>query len=109
MQTHSLDLLAIHSAFRKLAETCGWQVYHTPKNLAAAIAVESAELLEIFQWLTEEQSKAVAQDQEVKTKVADEAADILMYLIELCARLEIDLSQAVAQKIIKNEIKHNKK
>lgn len=107
MQTRSLDLLAIHKAFRQLAETRGWQAYHTPKNLAAAIAVEAAELLEIFQWLTEEQSRAVAQDPEAKTKVADEVADILMYLTELCARLEIDVAQAVAHKIKKNHLKHS--
>lgn len=109
MQTHLLDLLTINRAFRQLAEARAWQAYHSPKNLAAAIAVESSELLEIFQWLTEAESVALAQDLEAKSRVADEVADILMYLTELCARLEINLPQAVAQKIEKNKVKYGDK
>lgn len=102
-----LDLTAVNRAFRELAERKGWRAYHTPKNLAAAVAVEAAELLEIFQWLTDEQAAAV-QHNPTKTLVADEAADVVMYLIELCAQLDIDLSEAVQQKIIKNQLRADK-
>lgn len=102
MQQQQLDLAQINRAFRELAERKAWQVYHTPKNLAAAVAVEAAELLENFQWLSDEQAAALKDDALAKGKVADEVADVLMYLVELCARMEIDLAEAVAQKICKN-------
>lgn len=105
MMNNTLDLTVINRAFRTLAETNGWQAYHTPKNLAAAVSVESAELLEIFQWLTDEQSMRVAHDPAVKTRVADEVADIVMYLTELCVRLDIDMGAAIADKIEKNKRK----
>lgn len=105
MQPHLLDLATITSAFRELAKREGWQAYHTPKNLAAAVSVEAAELLEIFQWLSDEQARGLARDPEAKIKVADEVVDVLMYLVELCARLDIDLVDAVAQKIEKNKSK----
>lgn len=103
-----LDLAAINLAFRDLAVAKGWQAYHTPKNLAAAVAVEAAELLEIFQWLTDEQAQAVQHHLPAKTRVADEAADVVMYLVELCARLDIDLADAVTQKIAKNVLKQSR-
>lgn len=102
MQQQQLDLAQINRAFRELAERKAWQAYHTPKNLAAAVAVEAAELLENFQWLSDEQAAALKDDALAKGKVADEVADVLMYLVELCARMEIDLAEAVAQKICKN-------
>jgi NTP pyrophosphatase (non-canonical NTP hydrolase) len=102
MKNHTLDLADIHQAFRQRAAVKGWQAYHTPKNLAAAVAVEAAELLEIFQWLTDEQAQHVKDDAEAKNRVADEVADIVMYLTELCARLDINMPAAIAQKIDKN-------
>ena len=102
MKNHTLDLADIHQAFRQRAAVKGWQAYHTPKNLAAAVAVEAAELLEIFQWLTDEQAQQVKDDAEAKNRVADEVADIVMHLTELCARLDINMPAAIAQKIDKN-------
>lgn len=104
MQNVLLDLTEINLAFRTLAENKGWQAYHTPKNLAAAISVEAAELLEIFQWLSDEQAQQL--NGTAKAQVADEAADVVMYVVELCARLGIDLPTAVADKIGKNALKH---
>ncbi len=102
MSQQSLDLAAISRAFRNLAQARGWQAYHTPKNLAAAAAVEAAELLEIFQWLTDEQAAALVDDAGQKVRVADEVADVVMYLLELCERLDIDMADAIAQKIARN-------
>lgn len=106
MTQSSLDLATINRAFRELAERKGWQAYHTPKNLAAAVAVEAAELLEVFQWLTEEQAQALQHDSLAKIRVADEVADVVMYVIELCRRLDIDLAEAIAQKIQKNNTRY---
>lgn len=82
-----------------------WQPYHTPKNLAAALSVEAAELLEIFQWLTPEQAERVMEDPESAHRVADEVADVLAYLLQFCDALGIDPLAALAAKIDRNELR----
>ncbi|MFC8492088.1 nucleotide pyrophosphohydrolase [Streptomyces sp. NPDC057235] len=82
-----------------------WQPYHTPKNLAAALSVEAAELLEIFQWLTPEQAERVMEDPESAHRVADEVADVLAYLLQFCEALGIDPLAALAAKIDRNELR----
>jgi len=78
-----------------------WEQFHSPKNLAMALAGESGELLEHFQWLTEAQSQELAPDKQ--DAVALELADILIYLIRLAERLDIDLVDAANRKIDINE------
>ncbi|MTE21436.1 nucleotide pyrophosphohydrolase [Streptomyces sp. TRM43335] len=80
-----------------------WQPYHTPKNLAAALSVEAAELVEIFQWATPEQSARVMADPERAARVADEVADVLAYLLQFCEVVGIDVTEALADKIERNE------
>ena len=82
----------------------GWQEFHTPKNLACAIVSESAELLELFQWLTPEQSQNI--DTNYCQAVADEIADILIFMLTLSNTLQIDLAEAVINKLEKNAIKY---
>ncbi|MFC8013586.1 nucleotide pyrophosphohydrolase [Streptomyces cinereoruber] len=82
-----------------------WQPYHTPKNLAAALSVEAAELLEIFQWLTPEQAERVMEDPESAHRVADEVADVFAYLLQFCEALGIDPLAALAAKIDRNELR----
>ncbi|MFC8884287.1 nucleotide pyrophosphohydrolase [Streptomyces cinereoruber] len=82
-----------------------WQPYHTPKNLAAALGVEAAELLEIFQWLTPEQAERVMEDPESAHRVADEVADVFAYLLQFCEALGIDPLAALAAKIDRNELR----
>ncbi|MCC3772611.1 nucleotide pyrophosphohydrolase [Streptomyces sp. UNOC14_S4] len=81
----------------------GWQPFHTPKNLAAALSVEAAELVEIFQWLTPEQSARVMEDPGTAGRVEDEVADVLAYLLQFCEVLGIDAGAALAAKIERNE------
>jgi NTP pyrophosphatase (non-canonical NTP hydrolase) len=95
-----INLSAINREFRRVAQAKQWQAYHTPKNLAAAIAVEASELLAEFQWLTPEQSADL--DTEQQSRVADEIADVLMYMSELCERLHIDPAEALNAKIARN-------
>lgn len=78
-----------------------WEQFHSPKNLAMALAGECGELLEHFQWLSEEQSASLAPEK--KLEVALEMADILIYLIRLSQRLDLDLLDAVEEKISINE------
>ncbi len=77
--------------------------YHTPKNLAAALSVEASELLEIFQWLTPEESARVMEDPGTAHRVTDEVADVLAYLLQLCEVLGVDPLPALAAKIDRNE------
>ena len=101
-----LNIASINREFRAIAAINNWQSYHTPKNLAAAIAVEASELLAEFQWLTAEDSKALTPQQ--KSRVADEVADVIMYLTELCAQLDIDMADAIQSKIDKNKQRFQK-
>ena len=80
-----------------------WEQFHTPKNLSAAIAIEVAELMEHFQWLTDEQSAVAMQDEAKRTAVADELADVLIYALSLANALDVDVSAAVLGKLERNE------
>ncbi len=81
-----------------------WDQFHSPKNLAMALSVEAAELLEEFQWLTEEQSRAL--DGERRERVRREMADVLIYLLRLADKLGVDLQRAATDKIALNELKY---
>nr|WP_206323257.1 nucleotide pyrophosphohydrolase [Streptomyces sp. HNM0574] len=80
-----------------------WGRYHTPKNLSAALSVEAGELVEIFQWLTPEQSARVMDDPETAHAVEDEVADVLAYLLQFCEVLGVDALSALEAKIERNE------
>jgi NTP pyrophosphatase (non-canonical NTP hydrolase) len=101
-----MDLQALQSTLRDFAAARHWQPFHTPKNLSTALMVEAAELAEIFQWMTPEASEHAHTDANVKESIADEVADVLLYLLQLADRRAIDLPQAVANKLVKNAIKH---
>ncbi len=91
-------------SLRAFAHARDWEQFHTPKNLASALSVEAAELLEHFQWLTEAQSQTLAPDK--KDQVAAEAADVFLYLLQLCDKLGIDLMAAAQQKMLVNAQKY---
>lgn len=80
-----------------------WEQYHTPRNLSVSIAIEAAELLEHFQWLTDEQAEAAMQDEEKLAAVADEMADVIIYALSLANALDADVSEAVLGKLERNE------
>ncbi len=96
---------AIQKQLRQFAADRDWERLHSPKNLASALSVEASELLEIFQWLNEAESRSVMDTSEAE-HVREELADVLIYLLRLADVLEIDLDQAVAEKIEKNGDKH---
>ncbi len=101
-----INISQINRQFRAIAAAKDWQAYHTPKNLAAAIAVESGELLAEFQWLTptESQKLSIAKNRQV----AHEVADVIMYLSELCEQLGIDIAVAVQEKFEINQQRFTK-
>jgi NTP pyrophosphatase (non-canonical NTP hydrolase) len=94
----------LQKALREFAAARDWDQFHSPKNLAMALSVEAAELVEEFQWLTEEQSRKL--DAERRERVRLEAADVFVYLLRLADKLEIDLLRAAADKIALNELKY---
>lgn len=95
------SLANLSHRLRAFARERDWEQFHSPKNLAMALAGECGELLEHFQWLTEEQSAALVPAK--KQAVAQEMADILIYLVRLAQRLDLDLLAATEAKIVINE------
>lgn len=98
------DLLQLRDALREFARQREWDQFHSPKNLASALSVEAAELLEHFQWLTEEQSRSLAPEQ--RQAVGEELADVLLYLIRLADKLDLDLIAAARAKLEQNAAKY---
>lgn len=98
------DFIAIRDYLRDFAEQRDWTQFHNPKNLAMALAVEAAEIMEHFQWVAD--GEATTLEPERLAAVADEIADVQLYLIRLADRLNIDIAQAVAIKAQKNEAKY---
>jgi NTP pyrophosphatase (non-canonical NTP hydrolase) len=80
-----------------------WEQFHTPKNLSASIAIEAAELVEHFQWLTDEQAATALQEEGKLEAVAEEMADVFIYLLSLANALGVDVSTAVLAKVERNE------
>lgn len=95
------SLEALRERVHAFAQARDWEQFHSPKNLAMALIVEAAELVEHFQWLTEAQSLTL--DANKREQVALEMADIFIYLVRLADRLDIDLMDAAARKIALNE------
>jgi len=89
---------------RQFAKERDWEQFHSPKNLAIALSVEVAEILEHFQWLTDEVSNQVAE--EVRLKLKDEIGDVLIYLVRLADKLAIDPIEAALEKNEKNKLKY---
>lgn len=99
------ELGALQRSLAEFAAARRWEPFHTPKNLAAALSVEAAELLEIFQWLTPEQSERVMGDAGTADRVRDEVADVLAYLLQFCTVLGVDPLAELARKIDRNEVR----
>ena len=99
---HELELIKLK--LREFAEDRDWDQFHSPKNLSMALIAEAAELIEHFQWLTEEQSRNLKEDK--LKEVEEELADIQIYLIRLADKLNIDLLTAANKKIEINEKKY---
>ena len=97
---------ALKDGIRQFAAARGWEPYHTPKNLAMALASEVGELCDILRWLTAEESVNAPTDPVLREALADELADITNIVLLLSVHTGIDLSDAVAHKMAKNAIKY---
>jgi NTP pyrophosphatase (non-canonical NTP hydrolase) len=83
-----------------------WGQFHTPKNLAMSLAIEAAELMEHFQWLTPEQSCSLVDKPDKLVEVGEELADILCYAFALANELQLDVSTCIREKMVKNAQKY---
>ena len=99
-----MDINVLKKQLREFAEERNWQGFHAPKNLLMAMNVEVAELMEHFQWLTEEQSENL--DAKTFDEVQYEVADVFIYLVRLADRLDVDLDAVVEEKIKRNAAKY---
>ena len=96
----------LRELIRHFVEERDWRQFHAPKNLAMSLAIEAAELMEHFQWISTEESREIAAKPEELAEVSDELADVLCYALAMANQLDIDLSTAIRSKMIKNEEKY---
>ncbi|MBT4731865.1 nucleotide pyrophosphohydrolase [Candidatus Woesearchaeota archaeon] len=100
-----MNIKKIQKQLSDFADERDWNQFHNPKNLSMALSVEASELVEIFQWLTPEQAEAIMSTDEGE-HVKEEIADVMIYLIRLADKLNVDLEDAVDDKIVKNGEKY---
>jgi len=98
------DLNSLAERIAQFAAARDWDQFHSPKNLASALAVEAAELLEIFQWLTDDQSRSLPPEKMAAAEA--ELADVFIYLVRMADKLGVDLVAAAERKLDANELKY---
>lgn len=104
---HAVTLEDLREMMRVFVREREWERFHTPRNLAASVAVEAGELLELFQWLTaEEAERRSREDAGFRRAVGEEMCDVLMYLISLANAVGIDVGSAIEAKMAKNREKY---
>jgi NTP pyrophosphatase (non-canonical NTP hydrolase) len=99
------DIEDLTAAIREFAHSRDWERFHTPKSLAMALSVEVAELVELFQWLTPEESAALTDTPEGRAAIEDEIADVAIYLLRLAGVLGVDVGATTMAKVARNEIR----
>lgn len=102
----NIDLQKLNADIETFVNEREWDQFHSVKNLSMALSVESSELLEIFQWMPEQDSNKVKNDTKVMQKVEDEVADIFLYLMRIVSKTDIDLEKVVRAKMKKNAEKY---
>jgi phosphoribosyl-ATP pyrophosphohydrolase len=100
---YDFDINKLLTLQRKFVKDREWDAFHTPKNLSMALAGEAGELVEIFQWLTAEESFQVMNEATKSTQIRHELADILYYTLRIADRLNVDLEKAMIEKLKQNE------
>ncbi|MDD3653612.1 MAG: nucleotide pyrophosphohydrolase [Desulfotomaculaceae bacterium] len=101
MDDKTTSLMELRDLIASFIEERQWQQFHTPKNLAMSVAIEAAELMELFQWSGEQEV-----DEEKLARVREELADVVIYCLAMANTLDIDLSQAVRDKVVANGKKY---
>ncbi len=107
MEDRATTVGKIKEKIEEFVKERDWGKFHSPKNLSMSLAIEIAELMESFQWLTSEQSEAPNLSTGNKKKIREEIADIAINLLNICNVLDIDLSEAIAEKLLINARKYH--
>lgn len=107
-QEIEINVSGLQARLRSFAQARDWEKFHTPKNLSAALSVEASEIVELFQWLTPEESDTLTSTPEGYAALADEIADVMIYLARLADVTGVDIQDAVATKIARNETRFPK-
>jgi dCTP diphosphatase len=106
MSDNSTTLADLRDLVRQFVAERDWRQFHSPKNLSMSLAIEAAELMEHFQWIDNAESRRIADDPAKLAEVRDEIADVLCYTLALANELNVDLSAAVRDKMVKNTAKY---
>ncbi len=106
MNDSETSLAELRAMVRRFVDERDWQPYHAPKNVCMALAVEAAELMEHFQWLSIEESRQVARNAQKRAAVGEELADVLCYCLALANELDLDLASTFEAKMRKNRLKY---
>ena len=106
MSDNKTSIIEIKNIVKKFVDEREWYKFHNPKSLSMSIAIEASELMEIFQWLSLDESKEKMLEGELRKNAIDEIADVLIYAVSFCNRNDIDISDAIMQKMEKNKIKY---
>ena len=106
MSDATTTLADLRDLVRRFVEERDWRQFHSPKNLSMSLAIEAAELMEHFQWIDIAESRTIKSDPQKLAAIREELADVMCYALALANELEIDLSAAVADKMVKNAAKY---
>jgi NTP pyrophosphatase (non-canonical NTP hydrolase) len=106
MNDATTTLAQLRAAMRQFVDERDWGQFHAPKNLSMSLAIEAAELMEHFQWISVEESRRAADDPAKRTAIGEELADVIAYTLALANELNIDLAAAFADKMVKNARKY---
>ena len=101
-----ISLKQIKKEIGKFIRERDWEKYHSPKNISMSIAIEAAELMEHFQWLTIAESKKLLKDKKKRAEIEDELADIAIYLLDFCNLFDIGLESCILRKLEKSSQKY---
>ncbi len=105
MNDRVTTVMELRDTFREFVHARGWESAHSPKNLAMSIAIEAAELMEIFQWRSTDDAANIGGTPDLE-QVKEELADVLIYCLSMANRLDIDIASAIEQKLVKNARKY---
>lgn len=103
---HSTSIEQLKQVVADFVDERDWQQFHSPKNISMALAIEAAELMEHFQWISMEESRQVSDNPDKSREVAEEMADVFCYLLAIANELDIDLASSLDKKMVKNRQKY---
>ena len=106
MSDSTTTVAQLRDIVRRFVDERDWKQFHSPKNLSMSLAIEVAELMEHFQWIDIGESREIGEDAGKLAEVREEMADVLCYLLAIANELEIDLSDAMRDKMVKNAVKY---